>query len=85
MVHRTLTGPGGMVLVLDSSEIFPDDPGNGTPALVTLDEASGSYACAVEQGVLMDGRGYEKALTEDQIAWLDRLAPVVDQFLFDHG
>lgn len=78
---RILRGPGGISLVLDPSEIFPDDPGNGTPAIVTVGDAGGSYLCATDQGEVMDGRGRTVLLTEAQRTWLEAQADTVDEFL----
>lgn len=35
-MKKTLTGPTGLSLELDSEEIYPADPGRGTPAIVVL-------------------------------------------------
>jgi len=34
MPKQTLKGPEGLIIKLDSDQIFPDDPGQGTPAMV---------------------------------------------------
>lgn len=33
-MRETLHGPGGVRLELDKTQVFPDDPGQGTPAMV---------------------------------------------------
>lgn len=47
-MKKTLTGPRGIKLILDSGEIYPDDPGNGTPAMVEYNKHFGSYSCVSE-------------------------------------
>ncbi len=75
------SGPGGIVLVLDASEIYPEDPGNGTPAMVYLcrglreDDCSSTYWCC--QG---EGEVEHLQLTRAQTEWIDKIEPVVDAF-----
>lgn len=51
-MKRILKGPGGWTLELDSDEIFPEDPGQGTPAMVYSEDrnCSGTYWCVCETG-----------------------------------
>jgi hypothetical protein len=81
MVTKTLTGPNGLRLVLDSAEIFPADPGQGTPAMVYRGNASATYWCALGEGELMDPRCEMVALTASQSNWLDAQESAVDAFL----
>ena len=80
ITKKTLTGPGGIHLVLDRTEIFPDDPGQGTPALVfdAFWKHSASYSCACDMGELDCG---EAQLTDRQIDWLFQQSEEVDRFL----
>lgn len=66
----TLRGPGGLQLVLDPAQIFPDDPGQGTPAIVWLFGASATLSCAQHEGEL-EGRNGMRQLTPDQCDWLN--------------
>ena len=51
MTIRTLTGPKGYSLTLDTCEIFADDPGQGTPAIVTGPcGQTGTFWCAIGEG-----------------------------------
>jgi len=51
---KTLT-KDGWKLVLDKSEIIPDDPGAGTPAMVYAPNGdSATYNCAVDTGEIGD-------------------------------
>lgn len=82
-MNRTqiLRGPGGIVLTLNPSQIFPDDPGNGTPAMVTVGDSAGSYHCVTDQREIMDGRGRTTRLTPAQCEWLEAQGDAVDAFL----
>lgn len=71
--RESLCGPGGIRIVLDASEIFPDDPGNGTPAMVYLPFGRGSatYWCAQGEGVVLSDKHGEIELTDEQKEWLN--------------
>lgn len=86
MTVKTLTGPGGLTVVLDSREIFPDDPGQGTPAMVNLDsrKASATFNCAWNEGTLSRDDGGEVPLTISQSRWLDEIGDEVDAFIAEH-
>lgn len=76
---RRITGPQGLILTLDASEIFPDDPGNGTPAMLDCGEYSGTFWCAADTGELSCG---EYELTSAQRRWINEVAfPLVDVFM----
>lgn len=64
---QTLTGPG-IFIELDAKEIYPSDPGQGTPAMVwTADRKNaGTFFCVVDTGEMVDG--YQ--LTKAQAKWL---------------
>jgi hypothetical protein len=64
--ERSLRGPGGVLLRLDTAEVFPDDPGSGTPAIVELPFGGGS---ATYDAALGGAADFE--LTERQVRWLD--------------
>ena len=76
-----ITGPGGIRLVLDADEIFPDDPGQGTPAMVYLGDYSGTYWCCYDTGELDCGAA---GLDDNQVAWLDSVSNLVDKFMNRH-
>jgi hypothetical protein len=87
---KTLNGPGGLTLVLDSKEIFPDDPGQGTPAMVHLEHrnADATFYCAVNEGVLA-GSGFgddagDIELTSSQQRWLEARWDDVWAFMEEH-
>lgn len=79
---------GHLTLTLDSEQIFPDDPGNGTPALVKWrDEYQATYHCALDTGQLMGtGRHHgDFHLSRGDINWLDELFDTVANFLEQHS
>lgn len=73
--RETLRGPGGLLIVLDAAEIFPDDPGNGTPAMVLAPFGRGTatFWCANETGEV-DG---DHVMTEAQCRWLNEMEDAV--------
>ncbi len=76
-MKKTLVGPNGLRLVLDTDEVYPDNPGDGTPAMLYLGKNSGTYWCALDTGEV-DGR----ALSSHQYAWVLSNEELVDNFLF---
>jgi hypothetical protein len=81
MTTQTLRGPG-IVIHLDSNEIYPDDPGAGAPAIVetTNGDYTATYWCALDTGTL-SGREGDKDLTLAQQEWLDAKFDEVDAFV----
>lgn len=67
---QILRGPSGLKLELDASQIYPDDPGQGTPALVVRGNATASLECALQEGELGWG---EYFLSPDQSKWLNEI------------
>lgn len=79
---KTLTGPGGIKLVLDKRQVNPDDPGAGTPAMVRLGEASATYWCAADIGELSGRDGQIVKVNSEQYEWLVAQSVRVDLFLY---
>lgn len=76
-----------LILYLDKSQIFPNDPGAGTPALVMYESGSkygkdycSTYWAAVSEGELLGSRDV-KRLTTKQIEWLESLESEVEDFI----
>lgn len=76
----------GLTLVLDRNEVFEDDPGQGTPAMVYVGEEGGDICCTLwcalgEERIEWD-RGCRK-LSQRQIDWLEEMEVVASRFLYD--
>lgn len=82
MVTKTLSGPQGIRIELDSAQIFPDDPGQGTPAMVHLGRESCTFQWACGEGYMYSDHGdEEKPFTSAQMAWLEAQADTVSDFI----
>jgi len=80
---QKITGPNGLVIELDASEVYRDNPGQGTPAMVyrnkgLCDEDSGTFWCAVGEGELSY---HGSALTQEESDWLASKQEEVDRFI----
>ena len=64
----------GLVVELDPTEVFTDDPGQGTPVMVywPAKKACATYWSAFETGEV---EWYE--LSDKQLEWLDSLEPKI--------
>jgi hypothetical protein len=71
---------GRIRVELDRDEVYPDDPGRGTPALVHIGKNCGTYWCVRDTGELMDG----PALTAAECKWLWDIEDDVEGFLYTH-
>lgn len=82
--RKTLRGPGGIKVQLDRSQIVPDDPGQGTPALVVLKNANATYNCACGEGELLCDNpcGGAISLTDAQLEWLGQIEDEIEDFLW---
>lgn len=77
---RTLDGPDGLQLVLDEAQIFPHDPGQGTPAMVHWMTSDATYWWAINEGTLYGPKG-DLPLTRRQLGWLAEQEQTVHDFL----
>lgn len=87
---KILHGPGNLRVELDKSQVYRDDPGNGTPAMVYIYRrraqqpfASSTYNCACGTGELLAINYHDDnyQLTNEQIAWLNSIEDQVGDFL----
>jgi hypothetical protein len=83
-MRKVLTGHG-LVLTLDSDEIFPDDPGQGTPAMVRYGGGDATYYCAIGEGVVTDGRCVDIPLNDTQLRWLEAQEDLVNSFIEENA
>ena len=71
----------GWRVTFDASEVFPANPGNGTPALVVApDGRTGTLHCVTDTGEC-DGRPVPSHIAQ----WLEGLVPLADQFIDEHS
>lgn len=80
MTTQTITGPNSLRIVLDASQVFPADPGNGTPAMVYRGRESATYWCATDTGELETYR-----LRKSDIEWLDAQHDTIEAFIEQHS
>jgi hypothetical protein len=78
---KTLRGPGGIRVVLDTARVIPNDPGADTPAMVHLGRSTGTYWCVADTGELIDNLDGAQ-VTDAQSAWLDSIGDEVNAFLY---
>jgi len=74
----------GIRVDFDASEIYPDDPGAGTPVLVTMHDGSGTYHCVREMGEIV-GDETTYVLNSRQVQWLWDIGEKVESWLRFHG
>lgn len=85
MSDRTKTlSFGNLKIELDKNQVFPDDPGDGAPAMVTFGDYCASITCAICEGELTSHkRGFTLSLSEEQIEWLSNQEDEVNRFLYE--
>jgi hypothetical protein len=84
---NTLFSDFGIRIELDLDEVYPDDPGNGTPAMVYVKhpkfgECSGTYWRVLDTGEVDGPRSELVELTPEQVAWIGDQEDEVNEFLF---
>jgi len=77
--HQVVCGPRGVKLTLDAKEIYPDDPGMGTPCLVSFKGETQTLNCA------LDGNLGEIGCDEGQQDWVNSLYDAADEWLAHHS
>lgn len=73
--RTTLTCPWNpaWTLVCDQSEVIPEDPGAGTPAMIYGPNGSaGTYGCVRDVGEITDAHGREIPVPANVARWLDQ-------------
>lgn len=80
MTH-TFTHNTGLAVHFDSAEIVPDNPGDGTPLMVTKGKYSATYNCALGTGELDGGRDGYYQLTDSEYRWLELLEEALEELL----
>lgn len=83
-MSKRIIAKHGLKVILDTSEVFPDDPGRGTPAMVYNSRgASATFTCALNEGELDNSEtGFMNRLSDRQIDWLWEINKEVSEFLY---
>jgi hypothetical protein len=68
---RELNGPCGSRLVLDPAQVFSDDPGAGTPAMIYYRGGAATFWCAQGEGRVDADRAGFIRLPKQVRDWLD--------------
>lgn len=76
--RKTLT-KNGWSIVLDKDEVFPDDPGQGTPAMLYSPKGlSSTYFCALDNGVIGD---HDQPIPRSILDWMEEKMEEIDAFI----
>lgn len=67
---HTIRGPYGLVVTLDSSDIYPDDPGMGTPMLVERKGETMTLHCANYNVGELFSESTGGAVIDDAYSWI---------------
>lgn len=84
-MKQTIKSPGlGILIALDTNEIYPSDPGQGTPVLIETTDGkyTATWDCGMDTGEL-DCGGY--ILNDRQKAWLATQETTVDEWRHANG
>lgn len=71
---QTIRGPGGIKLTLDASEIYPDNPGEGTPMLIEYKDETMTLNCA-------EDNADELGCNDVQIKWIHGICNAANDWL----
>lgn len=82
MTTKTLHGPNGAKIVLDLNEVYPEDPGNGTPAMFYYGGGSATYWCALGEGEVDAGRKGMIEIPGAVYRWMEAQEDAVNTFLY---
>lgn len=75
-IKETRKGPNGITVEIDSDQVFPNDPGMGTPVLVLYKTGTATLACAIGEYEVEGHR-----LTPFQMEWLYKIEAETDALL----
>lgn len=84
---QTYRGPNGWTLVADRREVFPDDPGNGTPLMVYAPRMSGwgTLGRVLDTGEVDDNTGAVIVVPPDVLTWLEDAEDNATEWLEGEG
>jgi len=80
-------GLGGWTLVADRREVFPDDPGNGTPLMVYAPRMAGwgTLGRVLDTGEVDDATGAVIVVPPDVLTWLEDAEDNATEWLEGEG
>lgn len=83
-VERKWHGPEGWQLVADRRQVFPDDPGQGTPLMVNspLGTASGTLNRVLDTAETDTDSGGLLPVPGRVMAWLEELTEQAEEWVF---
>lgn len=84
MNTQTFHGPDGWTLVADRREVFPDDPGQGTPLMVYGPKAtcSGTLNRVLDTAETDTNTGRIEPVPGRVLAWLENTTEQAEAFAF---
>lgn len=81
MRNKTILRGPSVKVEMDTNEIFPNDPGMGTPVMViVIGGGTATWNCAINEG-----ETDEEKLTDEQMKWLNQITPQVEKWMMDNG
>lgn len=76
----------GWRIELDRDQVYPDDPGQGTPAMLYgPGDKSATYFCACDTGEIGNSDGLYYDIPARIMRWLEAQEEQVDQFLYSEA
>jgi len=80
---KTIKGPRDVELVLDPAQIYPEDPGQGTPAMVYYKGGSATFSCAANEGEVLDQWGFTIELPKEAVGWLQTIGQDLEDDMYN--
>lgn len=83
-IERKWHGPQGWQLVADRQQVFPEDPGQGTPLMVNspLGTASGTLHRVLDTEEVDTEQGALRPVPPDVLAWLSELVEAAETWVY---
>ncbi|MCV2216127.1 hypothetical protein [Thauera sp. Sel9] len=84
MNTQTFHGPDGWTVVADRRQVFPDDPGQGTPLMVYAPgaRASGTLHRVLDTAETDTNTGQIEPVTGRVMAWLEQIEDQANEWIF---
>lgn len=83
-------GKLNLKVILNPKEVYPNDPGMGTPEMVFLlsgnqEIGSSTLACALGEGEILLYNDSSKSLDKDQIEFLEKCDEISQKYLWKNN